>query len=271
MSWTMARKALWDLRWPAFWYALGLALYIALLMAFYPTIRDIGAEFEALVRNYPEPFLRAFGIDPAKEGLLTSFAGFMHAEVFSFVWPLVATIFVVLSGAAVVAQEVERGTAELWLAVPATRVQLLSGKLLALLIDTLGVVLVSLLTMVALAPLVDADLSARGVLLLGVVLLDFLLAVAGLSVLSSSLFSDRGKAAALTAGLLLAMYLAWVITGISERFEWLRYLSIFTAYRPREALEGSGVSWPGLLALLVIGLGSALASLAIFRRRDILV
>lgn len=269
MTWAVTRKALWDLRWTAFWYALGLALYIALLMAFYPTIRDIGAEFEQLVQNYPEPILRAFGIEPGA-GLLTSFAGFMHAEVFSFVWPLVAALFVVMSGAAVVAQEVERGTAELWLSVPATRTQLLGGKLLALLVDTLVVVLASLATMVVLAPVVDAELTARGVFLLGVVLLDFLVAVGGIAVLFSALSSERGKAAALTAGLLLAMYLAWVIAGISERWDWLRYLSIFTAYQPREALEGSALNWPALFLLDAIGLGCALAALLTFRRRDIL-
>lgn len=269
MIWTMTRKALWDLRWSTFWYTIGLALYIVLLAAFYPTFRDVGAQFEEIIRSYPEAFLRAFGIEPGT-ATLTSFSGFMHAEVFSFIWPLVAAIFVIMSGAATVAQEVERGTAELWLSVPASRPRLLAGKLLALLADIVVVVLVSVLTLLVVAPVVDAEFSVGAALQLGVVLLDFLIAIAGLSVLFSSISSERGKAAAMAAAVVLAMYLAWVIAELSERFEWLRYLSIFTAYRPREALEGSGVSWAGLVALLAIGIGGALAALAIFRRRDIL-
>lgn len=270
MSWTMTRKALWDLRWTTFWYALGLTLYTLLIAFVYPTFREQSAQFEEIVRNYPEALLRAFGIEPG-QGLSSSFGAFMHAETYGFVWPLVAAIFVIMSGAAAVAQEVERGTAELWLSVPESRPRLLAGKLVALLVGMLVVVVVSVLSLLAAAPLVDAELPAGAAAQLGVVLLDFLIAVAGLSVLFSSIFSERGKAAALAAAVVLAMYLAWVIAGLSEGFEWLRYLSIFTAYRPREALEGSGVSWAGLLALLAIGLGSALAALAIFRRRDILV
>jgi ABC-2 type transport system permease protein len=269
MSWTMARKALWDLRWPAFWYALGLALYTLLIGSIYPTVREQSAQFEEIVRNYPEALLRAFGIEPGK-GLLINFSGFMHAETYGFIWPLVASIFVIMAGAATVAQEVERGTAELWLAVPVSRSRLLASKIAALLVGMLVIVLVSVLSLLVAALLVDAELSTGAAAQLGVVLLDFLIAVGGLAVLFSALASERGKAAAATAAVVLAMYLAWVIAGISERFDWLRYASIFTAYRPREALEGSGVSWAGLLALLAIGLGGALASLAIFRRRDIL-
>jgi ABC-2 type transport system permease protein len=269
MLWTMTRKALWDLRWTTFWYALGLACYILLLAAFYPTSRDLGVQLEELLRNYPEALLRAFGIDSAA-GTLTTFSGFMHSQVFGLIWPVVAAIFVIMSGAATVAQEIERGTAELWLAVPASRPVLLVGKLAALLVDLLIVVAVSVLTLLVSAWVVDAEFSLAATLQLGIVLADFLIAVAGLSVLFSSLSSERGKAAAMTAAVVLTMYLAWVIAGLSERFSWLRYMSIFTAYQPRQALEGSGVSWAGLLALMAIGAGGALASLLLFRQRDIL-
>jgi len=268
MIWTMTRKALWDLRWATFWYALGLALYIVLLAAFYPATQELGAQVEELLRTYPEALLRAFGID-SEVGTLTTFAGFMHAQVFGLLWPLVAAIFVIMSGAATVAQEVERGTADLWLSVPASRPLLLSGKLAALLFAILVVVVVSVLTLLASAWVLAVEFSLIAALQLGIVLFTFLVAIAGLSVLSSSLFSERGKAAAMVAALVLAMYLAWVIAGLSDRFSWLRYVSLFTAYQPRQALEGRGSSWEGLLALVAIGVGGALVSLVLFRRRDL--
>ncbi len=40
MSWVMFRRAVKDLRWTVFWYALGIALYSVLIIAYYPTFRD---------------------------------------------------------------------------------------------------------------------------------------------------------------------------------------------------------------------------------------
>ena len=40
MSRVMFRQAARDLRWTVFWYALGIALYSVLLIAYYPTFRD---------------------------------------------------------------------------------------------------------------------------------------------------------------------------------------------------------------------------------------
>ena len=111
--------------------------------------------------------------------------GFIGGELLNFMWPLIAGVFVIMTGAAVVAQEVE-----------------------------------------------------------------------------------RGKPAGLAAGLTLAFYLAWVLAGLSDRWRWLKRLSIFTAYKPQQALARGEVPVPEVLTLLAIGLACAVAALAVFRRRD---
>ncbi len=267
MSWPMVWKAIRDLRLTVFWYALGLVFYIVLLASFYPTLERQREEFERVLQQYPEFLFRIFGIDP-QHSLFTSFAGFMHAETFGFIWPATALIFVVLSGAAAVAQEVERGTAEFWLAVPVSRARLLLSKQIALLAGILFLVLTSALALAASAAAFGGELTSRGLGQLVLTLTSFLIAFGGLATLASAFASERSKAAGLVAGVILLMYLAWIVAGLTEEARWLRYLSLMTAYDPQAAMLGE-LAWYKPIVHLVVGIGAALAALVVFTRRDI--
>ncbi|MCX7623738.1 MAG: ABC transporter permease subunit [Thermomicrobium sp.] len=267
MSWPMFRKAARDLSWTVFWYALGLVIYIVMLASFYPTLERQREEFERVLQQYPEFLFRIFGIDPQRV-LFTSFAGFMHAETFGFIWPATALIFVVLSGAAVVAQEVERGTAEFWLSVPLSRVRLLASKQLALLTGILVIVLTSAVALAASAAAFGGELTGRGLGQLVLALTSFLVAFGGMATLASALTSERSKAAGLVGGVILLMYLAWILSGLAEEARWLRYFSLLTAYDPQAAMLGE-LAWYKPAIHLLVGLGTGIAALSAFARRDI--
>src|SRR5215218_338424 len=133
MSGVMFRRALAELRWTTLWYSLGLALFALLAVALWPSVRADTEQFAQLLDQIPPALRRALGISE-----LITFTGYLSARLFSFFWPLVAAVFAVMAGAAVVAQEVERGTVELWLSVPQPRHRLLAAKLAALLVAISG-------------------------------------------------------------------------------------------------------------------------------------
>ncbi len=99
-------------------------------------------------------------------------------------------------------------------------------------------------------------------------LVAFPVAVAGYSLLFSSAASERSKVAGLAAVATLGFYLMWVFAALVNGLHWLRFLTIFTAYKPQQALESGTVDWLQIIALLVIGLAGAAGSLVIFQRRD---
>jgi ABC-2 type transport system permease protein len=268
MSWPMVRKAVRDLRWTTFWYAFGMALFIFLMTSFYPTLERQQEQFVELLQQYPEFLFRIFGIDPTQAALFATFAGFMHAETFGFIWPVTGLLFVVLSGAAVVAQEIERGTADLWLSVPIPRVHLLVSKQVALLSGILVFVLTSEVALAAGAFVFGGDITARGLVQLAVALTCFLIAFGGLATLASSLASERSKAAGIVGGLALLMYLLWVLAGLAEEARWLRYFSLFTVYDPQAAMLGE-LPWSKPVIQLLVGLAAAVAAQIAFARRDI--
>lgn len=259
----MLRKALWDIRWTAFWFAVGGAGYTLLIAFFYPTVRDQSKAFAELLNAYPKGLLAAVGYTD-----ITTFTGFMGTESLNLFWPIIVGVFATLSGAALVAKEVEDATSEIWLSIPAARWRLLLAKMAALAIGLLGAA-VACVAAVAVSALIDGtSVPAAGLLAMGIVMVDFLLVIAGYSALLSSLFSSRGTAAGLSFGVTLAFYLMWLVAGLADRWKPLKDLSIFTAYTPQKALESGSLDALPLAILAAITFVCALGALALFERRD---
>lgn len=261
----MLRKALWDLRWTTFWYGLVAALYTTAIIAYFPYVRDNAANLEKLLQTYPKALLDAFGVTD-----LVSYSGFLGSEIFNVIWPVLIAAFAITAGSAMVAKEVEDGTADLWLSVPADRAFMLGGKLAALGLSIVALVVVSLVPVAVGARLVSGQVTSAGLLAMGAVMTAFVFVVAAYSALFSAFSSDRGRAAGLAGGLTLAFYLAWIISHMNVGWNWLGKLTIFTAYEPQRALASGSVDTVKLVWLLVLGSAAVIIALIQFRRRDIL-
>lgn len=263
MSVVMFRRWLWDSRWLAVGYGLGSAAYILAIVALYPTVRDNSAQLDQFLNVYPEAFKKAFGIAD-----LGTLAGFLGAEVLNVIWPLIVGVFAIMAGSAVVAQEIDSGTVDLWLSVPERRSRLLLGKIVALAVVSFVIVLVTVAAIWVGAVLVGESFGLRDYLAVGTTMLTLMLAMLAYSALFSSFTSDRGRAAGLAAAVTIGGYLVWIVAGVSDRWSWLRYLSIFAAYKPQPALADGAFPTGGILALLAIIVVCVVAALLVFARRD---
>ncbi|HEY3194795.1 MAG TPA: ABC transporter permease subunit [Candidatus Dormibacteraeota bacterium] len=259
----MLRKSLWDLGWTAFWYAAGGAVYIFAIALFYPTVREQAETFTKLVAVYPKALLAIFGFTD-----ITTYTGFMGTETLNLIWPVVIIVFATLGGSAVVAKEVEDGTAEVLLSVPARRWRLLLAKEIALAIGLVGTVLAAALALVLGAVLVSASVKPEGLLAMAVVMAAFLFTVAAYTSLFSSLTSSRGAAAGMSLGVTVASYLMWVVATLGDSWKWLKNVSIFTAYTPQKALETGSVDLLSIAILIAMTAVCVVLALVAFERRD---
>jgi ABC-2 type transport system permease protein len=180
----------------------------------------------------------------------------------------VVGVFAIMTGAAVVAQEVERGTVDLWLSVPERRWRLLAAKLAALLVVLIALALGTMLTLLLAAPLVDEALGWDGVLAATVLMVGYGAAVGGIAALCSAVASERGRAAGAAAAVTLAAYVLWILAGLSDAWAWLRYLSFYTAFTPQQALASGRLPLPEAVVLFVVAAGAAGGALVLFERRD---
>jgi ABC-2 type transport system permease protein len=259
----MLRRSLTDLRVSTFWYSLSVTVYTLLLLSYYPYMRDQAANVERLLASYPPALKAVFGITD-----FATYSGYMGAEVLNLIWPIIVSVFAIMTGSAVVAGELEQGTFEIWLSVPASRTVLVGAKLIALALAIAVVVGVTAAAIGGGAVLVNASVTGRGLLAMAANMLAFMLVIAGVSALVSSMVSDRAQAAGIAAGFALISYAVWVIARLGDRWSWLQYISVFTAYEPRRALQDGVLDPRRMLLLLVVAAACAAASLLIFRRRD---
>lgn len=263
MSVVMFRKAAADLRWTTLWYIVGSAAYGLIMVAFYPTVEKNAADFQAMIERYPEALKKAFGISD-----FATLSGFLGGEFLNLIWPMIAAAFAVMAGSAVVAQEVERGTIELWLSVPCSRGRLLFAKLVALFTGATALVVSTVLLLALGAALLGKAFAVDHLAILGAVMLIFVIAVVSIAALLSVLFSARAPAAGIGAAIVIGSYLASVIPLMSDRWRWLEHVSLFTPYKPQQALATGSVSWLGLGLTAVVIIACTSAALILFSRRD---
>ena len=252
----------------ALWFAFGLMLTALLMVAFYPTVRDNSEDLESAYSGLPEGLLEAFGIEGGLS--LSEYSNFMNIEMLGLIFPIAVSVFAIMQGASTVAGEVETGTVSLWLSIPVERWRLLLGKSLALVVASGFISAITASTVWLGSVLVEGDVTFTGALALFVVLIGFTWAVGGIAILSSSFADSRGRAGAIAAAVVLAGYILSIIASLSQNFDWVRYLSIFTAYKPLPAMQDASVPL-ATFALYGVALASGAAGLLIFQRRDIVI
>lgn len=254
------RHTLTDSRRALLWWALGLALYAAVILAFYPTVRaDPG--INEMLQTLPESLRTLFGGD------LTSPAGYLTSQLFSLL-PLILSVYAALTGAGLIAGAEARGLLEFPLAQPLSRASLLLSRALALLLGLLVIGLSLLVSLWLIGPAFELTVAPGR-----------LLAATALHVLSAWVFGalalalgaatgKPGLAAAVGGGLgtlLLALHT------LSAQVPVLRDLGGLNPWT--YALGGSPLSepvgWGPALTFLLVGVGLVLAALPVFRRRDV--
>ena len=148
-------KSLRDVRRSFAWWSLGLVGYVVLIVGLWPTVRD-NAALADLHETYPEA-LQAFfsfgGFD------FTTPAGYLGAELFSLIVPLLLIVAAVGAGARAIAREEEHGTLELLLGNPISRRRLALEKVGALAIELAALAAVLFAMLAVATPIVDLDVS----------------------------------------------------------------------------------------------------------------
>jgi len=246
------------------WWAVGLAAFVALNVAFYPSVRD-DAALSDYSKDLPEAMRALFA---GGETDLVSATGYLNSQVFALMAPVILLIFAIGLGAASIAGEEERGTLDLLLAHPLRRVDLVLQRALSMLVLVVAMSLVLLATVAAGSVVVDLEIglgrlaAAAG----SVGLLALLFGSVALAV--GAWWPGRARAIAVAAGLAIA---AWMLDGLGQAVDTLdawRPLSPYYQALGTDPLTG-GVAWGswalliGLVAVFVAAAGIGL------RRRDI--
>jgi ABC-2 type transport system permease protein len=197
----------------------------------------------------------------------------------AFIDPLVhlgVIVWAISRGSDAVSGELERGTLEMLLAQPVSRLSIYTSKAV---VAVVGLVLISIALWCGLAVgvkviVVQSDQVWPAMYVpptMNVFGLGF--AMAGIAALVSSCDRYRGR----TIGIMGAFYAVAVVLKVVARmapgWEWVGYASIFWPFEPQRMVANHADAWPLLVEyntpLITVGLLSYLAGAVIFCRRDL--
>jgi ABC-2 type transport system permease protein len=239
------------------------ALLVLMYMALYPTIRSAPGINE-LVANLPEALRDAFAF-----GDYSTPVGYLQAEVFSGLIPVLLLVLAIGRGAMLIAGEEEIGRLGVLLTLPITRGRVYVTKLLGLALVLALVVFVGVaLTIVALGPPFGVDIAIADVLAACVQLYLFALLAATLALAGGAATGRRGGGIALAS---VVFALGFFIDTLGRSVDWLerlRPLSPWRWYNGNLPLA-NGVGGKEVLVLVVATAVVGLVGAWAFTRRDL--
>lgn len=258
-------KGLHDERRGLIGWGVGIVALVALMLAYYPTVRD-SPELNRFARNLPEGVKALIGGGQD----YTSPAGYLNGELFAFMVPLIVLIYAVTLGSRAVAGEEDRKTIDLLLANPISRTRVVLEKAAAA-----GGAVIALGVVLAVSLIVGADrigmrissghLAATG---LSVVLLGLLFGALALAL--SCATGARGPTRGIATALAVAAYFLNSLAPLVSSLEPYRKLSPFYWYAGHDPLR-DGLSVAHAATLAGVTLLLVAAAVVAFNRRDLSV
>ena len=243
-------------------WGIGLAGVVVVYAAFYPSIRASATDLGAYLDKLPDAVKNVIGND------YTTPAGYLRAEVFSLLGPILLLVYAIGAGGRAIAGEEEARSLDLLLSTPLSRAAVLRDKALALLLTLLALSALVFVVIVVLGPVFGlsvpiGDLAAACVmfLLLGVVFGALALAVGAAT-------GRRAWATGVAGGVAVASYVLNAVAPSVRGLAWARPLSPFRWYFEPDPLT-AGLRATNVLVLSAIAAAGIAAAFWSFDRRDL--
>jgi beta-exotoxin I transport system permease protein len=259
----LIRRGLLDHRRALLGWCLGVIGYTALLASIFPSFKG-SADLQKLVERYPDALKALLGLS---SGSFTSGPGFLDAELFSLMLPLLALVLAIGSGARAFAGEEEAGRLELLLSYPLRRRGAVLSKGAALAGEVVVFCAVGFGSLAALSAIfgLDLDIGRLTAAMGSLAVLGLFFGWLALAV--GAAFPSKVLALGISAGFAAAAYL---VGGLHSLAGWLNPLRVLSPFWlvGQSPLE-EGVNGWGLLVVFAVSLLVLFAGAALAERRDL--
>jgi len=256
-------KTLRDSKRSILYYSIGsiaLGLYVTL---FYPTIRD-ATGFADFLEQLPETLQSIIG----DAETYTTAEGFLNAEVFSFMGPMVFGVFAIMAGTAAIAGEEESHTLDQLLANPISRRSVLLQKAGSMM-TSMAVLSVALwVGLVGGSKIAGFDLSLTGTTqaIISLYLLGITLGLIALAIGAST--GRKGLAGGIAAAVGVVGFLLDTFLSVVDALDPARFISLFYYFNSNDVII-NGINPVHFLTLVAIALIAVIISIWRFEGRDL--
>ncbi|MEM5657390.1 ABC transporter permease subunit [Bacillus toyonensis] len=184
---------------------------------------------------------------------------------------IILTIFCVTVATHLIARHVDKGAMAYLLATPVSRVKIAITQATVLILGLLIIVIVTYVAGIVGAEwfLKDNNLNKELFLKINVVggLIFLVVSAYSFSFLVYVMMKERHLV--IQASLTILFFVLDMVGKLSDKLEWMKSLSLFTLFRPKEIAEGTYNIWPVSLGLTVGAVCIFLLAIVMFRKRDL--
>jgi ABC-2 type transport system permease protein len=245
-------------------WGISLALYSLMLVYFYQMITRSAESMNAMLSQYPPELLAFFG----ELAVATTPKAYLDTYYYLYM-TVIAGIFAVGAGAALLADDEERGMLDLVMAHPVSRSALFWGRWLAFATATAAILALGWVAWLPYAQRVGLNLTPLQFLLPNLPLLAELLLFGALALLLSMVLPSKSMAGSLAGALLAANWLLRGLAAMNKNLQAIMKWTPLHFYQGGLAVDGLNSAW--FIGLLAAGLLLALAAQLLFQHRDIRV
>ncbi|HYF96607.1 MAG TPA: ABC transporter permease subunit [Patescibacteria group bacterium] len=260
----IVKWTLWQRRWSTVWWSIGMLFLIFFSMIFYPSFKNDAEQLQKSFENLPDAAVQLFG------GSTDFFSpvGFLNSQIFFLTLPLILSVLAIGMGCNLIGKEVQNLTIESLLARPISRSKLLLGKATAGALILFGVTLISLITTVVTAKIVDLEVGIGLISLATLACFLLVLSFGAIAFMLSCYGKTRNASLGITAFIAFGGYIIGSLAGTVDWLEIPSKIFPFTYYQP-EAILRETFNWANIMFFISVIIGCGLISWLSFRHRDI--
>jgi ABC-2 type transport system permease protein len=246
-------------------WGIGIACYLGLIVAFWPSIRG-SSEIADAIENYPDAMKEFFGGAAAFD--YTRPGGFLNTQLFSLMAPLLLGAFAMGYGASTIAGEERTGQLDLVLALPVRRARIVGEKAAAVALGVAALTVLSIVVVVGVGAAVDLDVPVVNVVAACIGSGLVALVHGGLALMIGAATGNRAVALGTSSAVFAAGYLLQALSGLVDALKPLRVLSPLHHANGTVPINNGFPVWHHLL-LAVLFLGVTALAVGLFERRDL--
>jgi ABC-2 type transport system permease protein len=239
-----------------------------LLMAFlvYPSMASKTGELDALLKTFPEELLKAFSMDLVSIG---SVSGWFATEGYMMV-TLIGSAYASLMGGSILLKEESDKTIEYLYSKPISRNKIVTAKILTgllyILLFNLAISLLSLINFY-----ISDDLNQTRWLIMSIAPLFMHYLFFFLSMFISTFFKKLKSMTGISLGLSLGTYFIHVISLMSDKIEFLKYITPYEYFSSRYIIINEKLNLGYLILTIILILVFTLGTYYRYNKKELTV
>lgn len=222
-------------------------------------------EMADILSAMPEAMLKAFSMDNAN---LTTTTGYL--SLVSLYFYIMVGVFAVLLGSNIISKEERDKTAEYLMTMPISREKIITSKLLAGVINCIVLTLVIAVSVIAAMQPYNLDQAFFKFLwLLSLAFFLIMLIFLSIGALLASILKRYKSSGKISASLLMVLYFFNIIIALSQKLDFLKYLTPFKYFEASTLLKNGAFELKYLILSLIIVIVSIIGTYTVYPRRDL--